>query len=205
LLAVRDRMSRLLVWRHARTEWNATRRVQGQTDVALDEVGIAQAAEAAVRVAQRHPSVIISSDLRRASMTAQPLADLTGLPVRLDARLRERHFGPWQGLTDVEIRERYPEDFARWGTDGMTNPEIETVDDMTKRVSGAFRDAIDSLSADGVVVLVTHGGSAKVGIASLLGWPDPVWRTLGGLHNCHWAELTHSVTRGWQLTGFNVA
>jgi probable phosphoglycerate mutase len=197
-------VSRLIIWRHGRTEWNATRRVQGQTDVGLDEVGIAQAADAAERVARRDPTVIISSDLRRATMTAQPLADLTGLPVTLDARLRERHFGPWQGLTDTEIRERYPADFARWISEGITNPEIETVDDLTKRAAAAFRDAVDQIGSDGVAVLATHGGTARVGIASMLGWPEPVWRTLGGLHNCHWAELSHSVTRGWQLTGFNI-
>jgi probable phosphoglycerate mutase len=178
--------------------------VQGQTDIGLDEVGVAQAADAAERVARREPTVIISSDLRRAAMTAQPLADLTGLPVTLDARLRERHFGPWQGLTDTEIRERYPEDFARWNSEGITHPEIETVDDLTKRASAAFRDAVDQIGTDGVAVLATHGGTARVGIGSMLGWPEPVWRSLGGLHNCHWAELSHSVTRGWQLTGFNI-
>lgn len=197
-------MSRLIIWRHGRTEWNANRRVQGHADVPLDEVGIAQAADAAVRVAERRPTAIISSDLRRAAMTAQPLAGLTGLPIAFDARLRERHFGPWQGLTDVEIRERYPEDFARWVSEGITHPEIETIDDLTKRVAAAFRDAVDQIGSDGVAVLATHGGSARVGIASILGWPEAVWRTLGGLHNCHWAELSHSVTRGWQLTGFNV-
>lgn len=197
-------MTRLIVWRHGRTEWNATRRVQGQTDVDLDEVGVAQAADAAVRLAQRRPALIVSSDLRRAAMTAEPLAELTGLSVRLDARLRERHFGPWQGLTDTEIRDRYPEDFSRWWSEGIANPEIETVDDMTKRVSAAFRDAVEQVGQGGVAVLVTHGGSARVGCASLLGWPGQIWRTMGALHNCHTAELAHSGTRGWQLVGYNV-
>jgi probable phosphoglycerate mutase len=196
---------RLILWRHGRTTFNATGRVQGQLDVELDEVGLAQAAESAVRVAQRQPTHIVSSDLQRASQTAAALAELTGLPVRLDPRLRERHFGPWQGLSGAELRERYPEEYGRWSTEEITNPEIETIDDMAKRVAAGLRDALEQASEDAVVVVATHGGSARVGSGSLLRWPQSVWRTLGGLHNCHRTELVHSVTRGWQLDGHNLA
>jgi probable phosphoglycerate mutase len=196
---------RLILWRHGRTTFNATGRVQGQLDVGLDEVGVAQAADAAVRVADRQPTQIISSDLQRATMTAAPLAELTGLPVQLDPRLRERYFGPWQGLTGVELRERYPDDFGRWLTEEIVNPEIETIDDMAKRVSAGLRDAVEQASEDAVVVIVTHGGSARVGCGSLLRWPQSAWPTLAGLHNCHRTELVHSVTRGWQLDGHNLA
>src|SRR5690606_19337304 len=81
---------RLILWRHGQTAWNVTGRVQGQTDVDLDETGVAQAAATAPRVAQYRPDLIVSSDLRRAARTAAALADVTGLPVEYDARLRER-------------------------------------------------------------------------------------------------------------------
>jgi probable phosphoglycerate mutase len=200
-------MIRLLVWRHGRTEWNAAGRVQGQLDVDLDEVGLEQAARAAPRVAAFEPDAIISSDLRRAANTANALVELTGLEVRLDPRLRERDFGPWQGLTGDEIRERYPADHARWGREGteapFSNPEIETVEDMGKRVSAAFRDAIE-LVGEGTCVLVTHGGAARAGCGALLGWPQEVWHTLGGLYNCHFTELAHTRQRGWQLRAHNL-
>jgi probable phosphoglycerate mutase len=196
---------RLILWRHGRTTFNAIGRVQGQLDVELDEVGLAQAAESAVRVAQRQPTHIVSSDLQRASRTAAALADLTGLPVRLDPRLRERHFGPWQGLCGAELRERYPEDYGRWPTEEIANPEIETIDDMAKRVAAGLRDAIEQAGEDSVIVVVTHGGTARVGCGSLLHWPHSVWPTLGALHNCHRTELVHRVTRGWQLDGHNLA
>jgi glucosyl-3-phosphoglycerate phosphatase len=200
-------MTRLIVWRHGRTEWNAAGRVQGQLDVDLDDVGQAQAAEVAPRIAESQPDAIISSDLRRAARTAAELAKLTGLDIRLDARLRERDFGPWQGLTGEEIRERYPDDAARWGREGteapFSNPEIETVDDMGKRVIEAFREAIE-LVGDGTCVLVTHGGAARAGCGALLGWPQEVWHTLGGLYNCHFTELSHTRQRGWQLRGHNL-
>ena len=122
-------MSRLLLWRHGRTAWNHERRFQGQTDVHLDETGVQQANDAAPRLAAREPKLIISSDLGRATQTAGALVELTGLPLHLDPRLRERHFGSWQGLTAAEIQKRYPDDYARWTTASRLSVSgIETVD-----------------------------------------------------------------------------
>lgn len=197
-------MTRLIVWRHARTGWNDAGRVQGQSDVDLDQEGVAQAEHAAPRVAAYRPDVIVSSDLRRAVQTARPLSALTGLAVELDPRLRERHYGPWQGLTSAQIRERYSEDFARWGTaTPVANPAIEPLDDLAKRVSSAFRDVADRVG-DGTAVLVTHGGAARAGSASMLGWPAVIWPTLTVLGNCHVCELRYSAERGWQLHSHNV-
>jgi len=94
--------------------WNAERRFQGQSDCPLDETGRAQADRAARLLAALRPDLIISSDLSRAASTAAPLARLTGLTVILDKDLRERHGGCWEGLTDTEIRERYPDAHATW-------------------------------------------------------------------------------------------
>ncbi len=67
---------RIVVWRHGRTEWNARGLAQGQEDVALDDVGVRQAREAAARVAALSPARIMSSDLQRASTTATILSEL---------------------------------------------------------------------------------------------------------------------------------
>jgi broad specificity phosphatase PhoE len=198
-------MSRLLLWRHGQTGWNAERRFQGQTDVDLNETGVRQAAEAAPRLAVREPKVIISSDLRRAARTAQALVDLTGLPMRLDPRLRERHFGPWQGMTATEIEERFPDDYLRWGSAApIVNPAIETIETLTERVVAALRDASDEAGVGGTAVVVTHGGSARVGVGGLLGLPPETWHTLGVLGNCRFSELWLSPERGWRLESHNV-
>jgi glucosyl-3-phosphoglycerate phosphatase len=198
-------MTRLVVWRHGRSEWNAVGRVQGHADIDLDDEGLAQAAGAAPRLAAYRPDLVLSSDLRRAARTADALAAITGLTIEYDPRLRERNFGPWQGLTPAEIKERYPVDYARWGRDGpFDDPAIETVDDMAKRVLAAFRDSADRIGPGGTAVLVTHGGAARAGCGSLLGWPQDIWRTLGGLHNCALSELRHTPARGWQLLRHNV-
>jgi probable phosphoglycerate mutase len=198
-------MTRLLIWRHGRTEWNAGDRTQGHVDIDLDDAGVEQARAAAPRLAAYRPDLIVSSDLRRAARTADALAALTGLTVELDPRLRERNFGPWQGLTSTEIQERYPDQWARLGSAApITDPDIETVDDLAKRVAAAFRDAAERVGPDGTAALVTHGGSARVGCGTLLNWPQELWHTLGGLWNCHHSVLRHSEARGWQLAAHNL-
>lgn len=197
--------TRLILWRHGRTAWNVTGRVQGQTDTDLDEVGLAQAVGAAPRVAAYRPDLIVSSDLRRAARTAGALAAVTGLPVEYDQRLRERDYGEWQGLDHAEIRERYPEQYARWGVvEPIGVGSIETVPDLAKRVLATMRDVIERLSGGGTAVLVSHGGAARAGIAALLGWPEELEKTIGALGNCRYAELRLADERGWQLRAHNV-
>ncbi|SCF44933.1 histidine phosphatase family protein [Micromonospora mirobrigensis] len=197
-------MTRLIVWRHGNTEWNATSRVQGQTDVPLNDLGREQARAAAPLLAALRPDAIVASDLRRAADTAAALAALTGLPVHSDARLRERHFGQWQGLHLTEAAERFPDEFARWRA-GHPDPGagLETLDDLGKRVAGALQDAADA-TPGGTIVLATHGGAARQGVGHLLGWEHAVLRAVGSLANCHWTELRHDDTRGWQLRAHNV-
>jgi glucosyl-3-phosphoglycerate phosphatase len=122
---------RLVLWRHGQTTWNAERRFQGQSDIPLDQTGLAQAERAARLLAGLRPDLIVSSDLIRASATAAPLARLTGLEVTLDKDLRERHGGRWEGLTDGEIRARYPVEHATW-----TPPDGEPATGVVNRVVG---------------------------------------------------------------------
>lgn len=198
-------MSRLIVWRHGHTDWNADGRVQGQADVPLNELGHRQAAEAAQLLLRLWPAAIVASDLRRAADTAAALAALAGLPVRPDPRLRERYFGAWQGLRMADVARTRPEEHARWraGAD-VVGDGIETLDDLGKRVGDALQDAACLGPPGGTVVVATHGAAARQGVGELLGWPLPQLRTLRALQNCHWVELTHDDARGWQMAAYNV-
>jgi probable phosphoglycerate mutase len=106
--------TRLCLVRHGETEWNAEGRVQGQTDIPLSDVGRAQAHAAALALANHDFSAIYSSDLMRVHQTAEPAARRLALPVVLDAALRERHYGIFESLLYTEVRERFPQQYARF-------------------------------------------------------------------------------------------
>ncbi len=162
-------MNRLLVVRHGQTEWNIAGRIQGSTDIDLDATGQAQAAEAAPELAAYEPVRIISSDLRRAVDTARPIAELTGVEIELDKRLRERAYGPWEGLTQVEIAEQFPQDHRRWrAQEPLQHPDIETWGELHRRTAEAVRDIVES-EVEGTAIVVCHGGSARQIIGGVLG------------------------------------
>lgn len=197
-------MNRILVLRHGQTAWNLAGRFQGSSDIDLDETGRAQAAEAAPELAAYEPVRIVSSDLRRAVDTARPIAEITGLEIQLDKRLRERGYGPWEGLTRREIAERFPEDHARWrAQEPLLDPEIETWDDLRSRTDEAVRDLIET-ETEGTSILVCHGGSARQIVGGVLGWDYTATRSLSGMDNVHWADLRRLQSGTWRLYGYNL-
>lgn len=196
-------MTTIILWRHGNTDWNTDGRIQGQLDVPLNERGRFQAQAAAGRLVLLRPDLLISSDSGRAVETAMALADMVDVRVERDARLRERGFGPWEGLTIDEVRERFPDAHARWRA-GEPLPEdgLEATADLGKRVAETIRETADRVP-DGRAILVTHGGSVKWGLITLLGWPEEIAPTLRGMGNCNWAELRHDAARGWELIRYN--
>lgn len=97
--------------RHGETSWNAVKRIQGQTDIPLNEIGIKQAKLLAARLQgdERIWNYVMTSDLQRAAATGQYIAEALNIPVLpSDTRLRERFFGQVEGTT---LEER----LARWG------------------------------------------------------------------------------------------
>lgn len=195
-------MTRLVVVRHGRTEWNGLARFQGWTDIDLDATGVAQAEAAAQVLAGFKPDVLVSSDLARAYNTALPVAQATGLEISTDARLRERGYGPWEGLTMPEIAVRWPAEHDMWQAGRpVVLDGIETWDELRARTGAAIADAI-AKAEGGTVMVFTHGGTARQAVASVLSWTDEMANTVGGLHNCRWADM--SDRRGWRLNGYNV-
>jgi probable phosphoglycerate mutase len=199
-------VTRLVLWRHGQTAWNAEGRVQGQTDVELSEIGRAQAAAAAPRLAALHPDLIVSSDLRRAADTSAALAAVTGIKVEYDARLRERHHGVWEGLTGAEIAARWPVEKERWRS-GLTvggGLGVEEFDELGKRVVDAMQD-VAGRAAGATIVVTSHGAAIRRGTVAILGWPESAARTLAPIGNCHWVDLRLDPERGWQLRAYNAS
>lgn len=197
----------LLLLRHGQTEWNAQRRLQGQADVDLDEVGVEQAATAAGEIARLQPAAIVSSDLVRARRTAEALGEVVGMPVVTDVRLRERAFGAWEGLDHPAIEGGWPAEYAIWSEGGQ--PEgvgLEPRGDVGRRMAQAIGEHAEPLAADDLVVVVTHGAAIGAGITALLGLDAGEWNGISGLGNCHWSVLrpTGSGVPPWRLAAHNV-
>jgi probable phosphoglycerate mutase len=151
--------SRICMIRHGETAWNAEGRVQGQTDVPLSAVGESQARAVRDALAGERFIALYSSDIARVRQTAAPAAALLGLPVRLEPRLRERHYGKFETLTYAEARERLPDDYARFKA---KDPDYdfgsgESLRDFYERAVACVAD-IAAHHAGEALLVFTHGG-----------------------------------------------
>jgi glucosyl-3-phosphoglycerate phosphatase len=197
---------RLVLWRHGRTEWNATGRFQGQADIGLDSVGREEAVRAAQVLATFHPAALYSSDLARAYQTAIPLAELVNLPIQTDKRLREIHVGSWEGLLGSEIRAQDPElaERLRRGEDVRRSPTGESPSEVAERMAEVLRDIAEAAPDGSTVIAVTHGLAARVGSCRFVGLPFEHWRLMGGLSNCAWISLDrHRSGVYWRIEAYN--
>ena len=203
----------LILIRHGETSWNAVKRIQGFTDIALNDVGLRQADDLGERFARlakgqaegqtegqteeahtdarpdgqtndqaharthdplaehlaqadgasgfgdRPISAVYTSDLVRAQQTAAPLAKALGLTPVVDASVRERNYGSFEGMSPEEIAERYPDEYAHWQT---RDPEFrpgpgESQQMFHNRVVAALRAIVAKHPGERIVV-VAHGG-----------------------------------------------
>ena len=162
--------TRLFLVRHAQSTWNDSERIQGQLDPPLSEFGRRQAERLAERLAERKWAGFYSSDLKRATETAQPLADrINCRPVEVP-ELREIDLGEWEGLTRQEVVDRYPREWKAW----VEQPDYDLVPGgegarrFEERVTRALDD-IFSRHPSGDVLVVTHGGVIQVALGQVVG------------------------------------
>ncbi|MDR7086529.1 putative phosphoglycerate mutase [Aeromicrobium panaciterrae] len=197
----------VVLWRHGRTEWNVAGRVQGQSDVPLDDVGRQQAREAAARLAGLNPYRIVSSDLSRASETAQILGEVASKEVEFDPRLREMDFGAREGLTWGEAWAQFPDGMQAWIDGDETQiPGSETHRQAGERFAAALHDHLKDLPPKGVLIVVAHGAVLRTGACAFLEIPEEHWSTFGGLGNCSWSvleEWSRDDWSKWRLTEWN--
>lgn len=157
-------MTKLLLVRHGETAWNLEGRYQGQSDVALNEVGREQATSIGRRLAREPMDVAYASDLQRAWRTAQAIMEARGaeapaVPLHADQRLRELRFGDWEGLTREEIAGRFPDSLAAWQTDPLRTqlPNGERVQAAAERIQAFLQERV-AQHPDETVLVVAHGG-----------------------------------------------
>ena len=198
---------KVVFWRHGRTEWNAQRRFQGQTDIPLDEVGLEQASDAARLLVGVRPTRIISSDLSRAASTASALAELVNLDVRTFAGLRETNAGTWEGQTREALIANHGDELAAWAAGSNLRPGGgETRTEVAQRVIDVINEELTTINERETLVVVTHGGSARAAIAMMMELPPEHWAALGVLSNCAWSVLSEKDSEygpAWRLQEYN--
>lgn len=141
-------MTTLLLARHGETDWNRELRIQGSSDIELNELGRRQAQFLARELTDVELDAIYASDLSRALATAAAVASTHGLEVRVDARLRERSFGSWEGLTREDISAFPP----------GSRHDGESDDEVRERVLAAVHEIAAAHTGEQVLI-VSHGGA----------------------------------------------
>ncbi|WP_431779046.1 histidine phosphatase family protein [Microbacterium aurantiacum] len=152
-------MTHLTMIRHGQTDWNRDLRIQGSTDIPLNDTGRAQAREAAQALALRPeaPTRVVSSDLSRARETAEIIAEILDLETpRVYPALRERAYGEAEGLETAEFFQR----FGDWHTAQV--PGAEPWPELRARALGGLAEAVadirrDTAPAPASLIVVSHG------------------------------------------------
>lgn len=154
--------------RHGQSEWNAERRVQGQSDPPLTALGRDQARAAAEALADRPLSAVLSSDLHRAWATAALVAQPHGLPVVGVAGLREQRLGVLEGLPMAEALTIA--DGMDWTDPDAAVPGGESLRQVYDRVAAALRPVCAG-EHGGQVAVVSHGDAIRMARCALAGEP----------------------------------
>lgn len=162
---------KLILTRHTTTAWNLAGRIQGQTDIALNEQGKAEAEQLAKLLVGLDIDFIVSSDLKRSSETAEIVNALLAVPLQLDKRLRECSFGTIEGLTRPEAIKQYGPSIAPNWEDGQPAYDFRPFGGEHRAdVLARHMDVLKSLASDkpnNTVLLVGHGRGLRTLLAGL--------------------------------------
>lgn len=167
---------RILLARHGETPWNAEGRYQGQVDIPLSEVGIAQAQALGRRLHDVRIDRAVASPLGRARRTAElALGPARAGQLRFDDGLQEIGHGEWEGLLASEIRERDPDRLHAWReapeTVQMPGAGGESLQQVFDRAWPAFARACEGLADDDTLLVLAHDAVNRVLLCHVLGIP----------------------------------
>ncbi|MBS1700570.1 MAG: histidine phosphatase family protein [Armatimonadetes bacterium] len=158
---------RLFLVRHGQTDWNVQKRAQGHTDIPLDATGREQAIRTGKAFLDLPIRRLLTSDLQRASQTADEIARNTKVPVEILPELRERGFGEWEGqpFAEIGIRFGFEADFKGVTRNEITPPGGESFVDVWNRVKSVVDD-VQKRNID--TAIVAHGGTCSLLLAMFL-------------------------------------
>ena len=161
----------ILLVRHGQTEWNRIERFRGRYDVKLNMTGIEQARRTAQRIVKHwKPTGIYSSPLKRATQTAEKIAQVCNQKVEPNLGLIDIDYGEWQGLTPIEAREKWTEQISNW----YEHPERVVIpggESLTKVQDRAitFITTVATQHADQTIVIISHTVVNRLILLNVLG------------------------------------
>ncbi|MCJ7515919.1 MAG: histidine phosphatase family protein [Dehalococcoidia bacterium] len=176
-------MTRVIIVRHGRTDWNRVERFRGRADIGLDEMGMKQAEAAAERIRKWPISAIYSSPLRRAMATAEIIAAPFELNVQPMSGIIDIDYGAWQGLSTEQVVARDDNLYSQWieSPHEVKFPGGESFAEVRERTASAVDDLIQQHPKE-TFVLVSHKVICQILILSLL-----------GLDSSHFWQITQDV------------
>ncbi|MBC7326537.1 histidine phosphatase family protein [bacterium] len=192
--------TRIYLVRHGMTEWNDGGKMQGRTDVPLNQKGITQAKLLAKRLANIPLNAVYSSPLIRAKNTAEIISLTHNLEVVETTSLMEADFGKWEGLTLEEIREKWGNALELWYEGKAYPPEGEGILEMQSRVV-EFIENIPTRHKGEEVLLVAHGGPIRAFVCHILGTIKPFRRIKQANANINIFDFYEEW--GWQIVTLN--
>ena len=191
---------RILLIRHAQSEWNAAGRWQGQADPPLSTFGVEQAIGLAAHPLLAPADRFVTSDLQRARQTAAAIAD--DRPIDVDAGLRELDVGSWSGRTRAAIEAAQPGAIDRYKAGETMWVGGETLDEHATRARAVALRLAGWPDSDELAV-VSHGGTIRILLSLFLGMGDTGRERFTHVHHASVTALHRGIT-GWQLASFGV-
>lgn len=185
--------SELIFARHGRTAWNEAGRYQGRSDPPISAAGQADAEALARDLRGARVRAIVTSPSRRAVATALIVRERLGVaPITLDDRLLEIAFGTWEGLTQAEVKQRWPDQLRTWkqAPETLRFPGGETLDEARGRLFACLREPqLFSQSGHGdrgTTLVVGHGGMIRLAVLAARRAPLTAFRAVevapGSIH-----------------------
>ncbi|AVR02760.1 2,3-diphosphoglycerate-dependent phosphoglycerate mutase GpmB [Pluralibacter gergoviae] len=196
-------MLQVYLVRHGETQWNAERRIQGQSDSPLTALGERQAQQVGERVRTLGITHIIASDLGRTRQTAEIIASACGCGITFDPRLRELDMGVLEQRfidTLTEEEELWRRQLVNGTPDGRI-PQGESMQELGERVSAALQDCLE-LPKGSRPLLVSHGIALGCLVSTILGLPAYAERRLR-LRNCSVSRVDYQESQ-WLAPGWVV-
>lgn len=197
-------MLQVYLVRHGETQWNAERRIQGQSDSPLTAKGEQQAMQVATRAKELGITHIISSDLGRTRRTAEIIAQACGCDIIFDSRLRELNMGVLETRNIDSLTEEEEENWRRQLVNGTVDgriPEGESMQELSDRVNAALESCRD-LPQGSRPLLVSHGIALGCLVSTILGLPAWAERRLR-LRNCSISRVDYQESL-WLASGWVV-